>query len=106
MSEGAPQMSIVITMGDRTLVDTCPQFPGSPGQVHWELDDPSSVPDMGTKPVVFDLTRALLANRMAHLTYLPFETMSKAELQTALTIERAPPEPSRVRRRGQKRRVE
>jgi arsenate reductase len=79
----APQMRIVITVCDSAAAETCPYWPGSPVTVHWGYPDPSNAPE-AEKRQAFELTRQAIGHRMLQLLALPLETMSDAELQTAL----------------------
>ena len=85
VTDGAPQMRIVITVCDSAAAETCPYWPGSPVKVHWGYADPSNAPggDEG-KRLAFDLTRQAIGYRMLQLLALPLDSMSNAELQTAL----------------------
>jgi arsenate reductase len=87
--DGAPPLSVVITVCDSAAAETCPVFFGGPGgqpvKVHWGYPDPSNVEggEEG-KRRAFELTRQAIAYRMLQLAQLPLETMSKADLQAAL----------------------
>jgi len=85
VADGAPQMSIVITVCDSAAAETCPYWPGSPVKVHWGYADPSNAPggDEG-KRQAFELTRQAIGYRMLQLLALPLDTLSNAELQAAL----------------------
>jgi arsenate reductase len=82
----APQMRIVITVCDSAASEHCPYWPGSPVKVHWGYPDPSNAlgGDEG-KRAAFELTRQAIGYRMLQLLQLPFDTMSNADLQRALT---------------------
>jgi arsenate reductase len=58
---------------------------GQPVKVHWGYPDPSNAEggDEG-KRRAFELTRQAIGYRMLQLLQLPFENLSKAELQQAL----------------------
>ncbi|SEL78935.1 arsenate reductase [Roseateles sp. YR242] len=86
--EGAPPLSIVITVCDSAAAEQCPVFfggDGHPVKVHWGYPDPSDAEggDEG-KRQAFELTRQAIGYRMLQLLQLPFEGLSKAELQQAL----------------------
>jgi arsenate reductase len=82
----APQMRIVITVCDSAAAETCPYWPGSPVKVHWGYPDPSNAPGSDEdKRQAFELTRQAIGYRMLQLLQLPFERLSDAELQNALT---------------------
>ena len=80
---GAPEMRIVITVCDSAAAEQCPYWPGSPVKVHWGYPDPSNATEQDKKNA-FELTRQAIGYRMLQLLQLPLETMSNAELQTAL----------------------
>ena len=88
-ADGAPPLSIVITVCDRAAAEACPVFfggnGGRPVKVHWGYPDPSNAEggDEG-KRRAFELTRQAIGYRMLQLVQLPLDTLSKAELQQAL----------------------
>ncbi len=87
--DGAPPLSVVITVCDSAAAETCPVFFGSHGgqavKVHWGYPDPSNAEggDAG-KRRAFELTRQAIGYRMLQLLQLPLETMSKVDLHTEL----------------------
>jgi arsenate reductase (thioredoxin) len=87
--DGAPPLSIVITVCDSAAAEQCPVFfggaGGQPVKVHWGYPDPSHAEggDEG-KRRAFELTRQAIGYRMLQLLQLPLGTMGKAELQQAL----------------------
>jgi arsenate reductase (thioredoxin) len=83
-SPGAPQMHAVITVCDSAAAETCPYWPGSPVKVHWGYPDPSSAAEADKKQA-FELTRQAIGYRMLQLLACPFETLTPAEFQAALT---------------------
>jgi arsenate reductase (thioredoxin) len=88
-ADGAPPLSIVITVCDSAAAETCPVFfggsAGQPVKVHWGYPDPSNAEggDAG-KRRAFELTRQAIGYRMLQLLALPLETMDRAALQQAL----------------------
>lgn len=80
---GAPQMRIVITVCDSAAAEPCPYWPGSPVTVHWGYPDPSNAPE-AEKAQAFELTRQAIGYRMLQLLALPLETMTNAQLRSAL----------------------
>ena len=80
---GAPALRVVITVCDSAAAETCPYWPGSPVKVHWGYPDPSNAPE-AERLQAFELTRQAIGYRMLQLLALPLESMSDAELQTAL----------------------
>ena len=83
VADGAPRMRIVITVCDSAAAEPCPYWPGGPVTVHWGYPDPSHAPQAGKKSA-FELTRQAIGYRMLQLLQLPIETMSDAELRSAL----------------------
>jgi arsenate reductase len=87
--DGAPPLSIVITVCDSAAAETCPVFFGGPGgqpvKVHWGYPDPSNADggDAG-KRRAFELTRQAVGYRMLQLLALPLETMNRRDLQDSL----------------------
>jgi arsenate reductase len=88
-ADGAPPLSVVITVCDSAAAEPCPVFfggaGGAPVQVHWGYPDPSNAEggDEG-KRRAFELTRQAVGYRMLQLLQLPLETLSKAQLKDAL----------------------
>jgi len=91
-ADGAPPLSIVITVCDSAAAETCPVFFGANGEmggqpvkVHWGYPDPSNAEggDEG-KRRAFELTRQAIGYRMLQLLALPLATMDRAALQAAL----------------------
>jgi arsenate reductase len=80
---GAPEMRIVITVCDSAAAEQCPYWPGSPVKVHWGYPDPSNAPEADRRNA-FELTRQAIGFRMLQLLQLPLQTLSDAELQSAL----------------------
>lgn len=87
--DGAPALSVVITVCDSAAAETCPLFfgntAGQPVKVHWGYPDPSSAEggENGQRKA-FELTRQALGYRMLLLLMLPLATMDRPALQTAL----------------------
>ncbi|MBE7941622.1 MULTISPECIES: arsenate reductase ArsC [Ramlibacter] len=79
----APVMRVVITVCDSAAAETCPCWPGSPVKVHWGYPDPSKAAE-ADKPQAFELTRQAIGYRMLQLLQLPLDTLSDAQLQSAL----------------------
>ncbi len=88
-AEGAPPLSIVITVCDSAAAETCPVFfggsGGQPVKVHWGYADPSNAQggDEGRRRA-FELTRQAIGYRMLQLLALPLEALERVALQTAL----------------------
>ncbi len=88
--DGAPPLSIVITVCDSAAAEQCPVFfggtGGQPVKVHWGYPDPSHAEggEEG-KRRAFELTRQAIGYRMLQLLQLPLENMGTAELQQALS---------------------
>src|SRR5450631_2501371 len=88
-TDGAPPLSIVITVCDSAAAETCPVFfggsGGQPVKVHWGYADPSDAEggDEG-KRRAFELTRQAIGYRMLQLLDLPLEDIDRVSLQAAL----------------------
>jgi len=88
-TDGAPPLSIVITVCDSAAAQTCPVFfggsGGQPVKVHWGYPDPSDAEGGDeSKRRAFELTRQAIGYRMLQLLALPLEKMDRAALQAAL----------------------
>lgn len=86
--EGAPPLSIVITVCDSAAAEACPVFFGGAGQpvkVHWGYPDPSLAEggDEGRRRA-FELTRQALGYKLLQLLALPLDTLDRAQLSAAL----------------------
>ncbi len=90
--DGAPPLSIVITVCDSAAAEPCPVFfgaigdqGGQPVKLHWGYPDPSNAEggDEGRRRA-FELTRQAIGYRMLQLLALPLETMDRAAMQAAL----------------------
>jgi len=87
--DGAPPLSIVITVCDSAAAEQCPVFFGGTGaqpvKVHWGYPDPSNAEggDEG-KRRAFELTRQAIGYRMLQLLAMPLEGMDRQALATAL----------------------
>jgi len=89
-SDGAPPLSIVITVCDSAAAEQCPVFFGGPSKqpvkVHWGYPDPSNAEggDAG-KSRAFELTRQAIGYRMLQLLALPLESMDGPAIKAVLT---------------------
>jgi len=87
--DGAPPLSVVITVCDSAAAEACPVFIGAAGgqpvKVHWGYPDPSNAEggDAG-KRRAFELMRQAIGYRMLQLLALPLETLDRPALQAAL----------------------
>lgn len=82
--EGSPP-DIVITVCDKAAGETCPVYFGPALKSHWGLEDPSDVDgDDETIDAAFRATLARIGLRCQAFLDLPFATLSRDELKTAL----------------------
>ena len=87
--DGAPSLSIVITVCDSAAAEQCPVFfggvGGQPVKVHWGYPDPSNAEGGNDgKRRAFELTRQAIAYRMLQLLALPLASMDRGALRVAL----------------------
>jgi arsenate reductase len=87
--DGAPPLSIVITVCDSAAAETCPVFfggaDGQPVKVHWGYPDPSNAEGGESgKRRAFELTRQALGYRMLQLLALPLATMNRKDMEDSL----------------------
>ena len=76
---------IVITVCDKAAGETCPVYFGTALKSHWGLEDPSDVDgDDETIDAAFRATLARIGLRCQAFLDLPFATLSRDELKTAL----------------------
>jgi arsenate reductase len=84
-AEGAPQMSIIITVCDNAAGEACPVWPGHPATAHWGIADPSAVGgDAAARRRAFEDTYAQLEERIERLLALP-DGLEGTALKTALS---------------------
>lgn len=82
---GAPPVDFVITVCDNAAAETCPAFPGRPVSAHWGVPDPAAVQgDATAKARAFADTLSTLRRRVQQLTALPFDSVDKIALRSAL----------------------
>jgi len=87
--DGAPPLSIVITVCDSAAAEACPVFfggtGGQPVKVHWGYPDPSNAEGgEDGKRRAFELTRQAIGYRMLQLLALPLSSMDRTSLEAAL----------------------
>ena len=79
----APQMDAVITVCGSAAGEECPYWPGAPLRAHWGIDDPAAATPED-QPAAFETAFALLQKKADRLLALPFEEMSREDLQPVL----------------------
>ncbi len=76
---------VVITVCDRAAGEACPVYFGPALKAHWGLDDPSDVKgDEAAVSAAFHATLARIEGRCRAFLALPFERLSRDELQREL----------------------
>lgn len=83
----APKMDVVITVCDSAAAETCPLWPQTgdarPLQAHWGIPDPAAADEPDWEDA-FDTAYQTLSRKAAALIDLPFETMDRDVLASAL----------------------
>ena len=79
----APQMDAVITVCGSAAGEECPYWPGAPLRAHWGIEDPAAAP-VDSQPEAFQVAYDLLSAKADRLLALPFEEMSREDVQTVL----------------------
>ncbi len=79
----APKMDAVITVCGSAAGEECPYWPGAPLRAHWGVEDPAAAaPD--AQPAAFAQAYDLLSAKAERLIALPFEDMTRDDLQAIL----------------------
>ena len=60
------RFDLVVTIGDRALAE-CPELPGNPERIHWELSDPANADGQEDLEEVFRTTLAAIERHLASL---------------------------------------
>ena len=79
----APVMDTVITVCGSAAGEECPYWPGAPLRAHWGVEDPAAA-SLEDQPQAFALAYRLLLAKAESLLALPFEEMTKDDLQSIL----------------------
>lgn len=79
----APVMDAVITVCGSAAGEECPYWPGTPLRAHWGIEDPAAAAP-ADQPAAFAEAYRLLAAKAEGLLALPFEEMTKHDLQALL----------------------
>ena len=84
----APNLDVVITVCDSAASETCPLWPQTgdhpPVQVHWGIPDPAAAVEADWEDA-FESAYSSLSRKAAALLALPFETMDRNTLKSALS---------------------
>jgi protein-tyrosine-phosphatase len=81
----APVMDAVITVCGSAAGEECPYWPGVPLRAHWGIDDPAAALP-ADQPQAFAQAYGLLSAKAESLLALPFEEMTKDDLQSILDL--------------------
>ena len=76
----APKMDAVITVCGSAAGEECPYWPGAPLRAHWGVEDPAAA-EPEAQPAAFQATYRQLSAKAERLFALPFEEMSREDLQ-------------------------
>jgi protein-tyrosine-phosphatase len=78
----APQMDLVITVGDNAAGEVCPYWPGQPATAHWGYADPSEVAgDDVQRLEAFRQTLHWIHRRLDIFINLPLASLDKVALE-------------------------
>ena len=80
----APHIDLVITVCANAAGEACPVFPGTPLRAHWGLADPADEVGEAAEDAAFEATWRYLTMRAEALLALPFETMERSALTSAM----------------------
>jgi protein-tyrosine-phosphatase len=84
-TKGAPEMDLVITVCGNARDEACPVWIGAPVTAHWGADDPADVTEPAEAVhVAFSEAYTRLRKYADAFIALPFEDMSRIELQDAV----------------------
>lgn len=81
--DDAPQMDAVITVCGSAAGEECPYWPGTPLRAHWGVEDPAAA-SPEDQPAAFEEAYALLSAKADALLALPFEEMTREDVQAVL----------------------
>lgn len=77
----APPMDFVITLGEDSILRSCPAWPGDPVTVHWHFPDPAAVEGpWETRRAAFARIFHGLTERLGQFVAVPFHTLSREAL--------------------------
>lgn len=83
-ADGAPEMSLIVTVCASAAGEVCPIWPGAPMSAHWGVEDPVAAPE-DQIDLAFQVAYHRLSARVNAFLALPFETMAREDLKTRLT---------------------
>ena len=81
--DDATQMDAVITVCGSAAGEECPYWPGTPLRAHWGVEDPAAA-SPEDQPAAFEEAYALLSAKADALLALPFEEMTREDVQAVL----------------------
>ncbi|GAB3671367.1 arsenate reductase ArsC [Salinisphaera aquimarina] len=81
--DGAAPMDLVFSVCDKTLGQTCPNWPGHPVTGHWGIEDPSQVDgDATMRRQAFRNALHAMRTRIQLLANLPIASLDRMSLQS------------------------
>lgn len=81
----ARPFDFIVTVCDNAAGESCPVWPGRPLTAHWGIPDPAAAAGADEQiRVAFARAFAELSARIEKLLNMPLESMSRAEIRTAL----------------------
>lgn len=81
--DDALEMDAVITVCGSAAGEECPYWPGTPLRAHWGVEDPAAA-SPEDQPAAFEEAYALLSAKADALLALPFEEMTREDVQAVL----------------------
>ncbi len=83
--DDAPDFDFVFTVCDQAANEECPTWQGQPLTAHWSTPDPvKAIGEEAERMLAFQQAYGMLRHRIMAFTALPFDTLDRISLQSAL----------------------